>query len=221
VQGQVWSCDPALLNSGANAPVANVHIIQNHVPEMKTTKYYVLLIRVIEGIYFKVTLSLLHKRMDGYHQQSCRGIKPYAGDIKEPLQECIDTIVFHGLNQTGDSKLIHELDTANQHIPEKYNVEELHQLNKERVAELAHYFKSRRSEFVLNAGIEEKLEHSTWEHIHAVVRCAKQGDDHGARMHADIASTACQELAHFMLEKNYTDFIGEIETYLDVLKTRQ
>lgn len=187
---------------------------------MKKTVLYGSLIRAIEGIYTKVTLTILHKRMDGYHQQSYRGITPYAGNIKKPLLECIDVIVFHGLSEIAAPEHSQIMDVATQHIPEKYNGPELQRLNKDRVVELAQYFKSRHNDSVLNAGVEEKLEHSTWEHIHAVVRCAKNGDDRSARMHADIASTACMELAHFMVEEQYIEFMGDIDNYLNVLKDK-
>jgi len=188
---------------------------------MKKTVIYGSLIRAIEGIYTKVTLTILHKRMDGYHQQSCQGLSPYAGNIKKPLLECIDVIVFHGLNETAAPEHTHLADIASQHIPEKYNGPELQRLNKERVVELAQYFKSKHNDSALNAGVEERLEHSTWEHIHAVVRCAKKGDDHRARMHADIASAACMELAHFMAEEQYTGFMSNIDNYLNVLKDKE
>lgn len=195
--------------------------IQSHMSAMKTSALYGSLIRAIEGVYFRVTLSILHKRMDGYHQQSCKNITPYAGNIKKPLLECIDVIVFNGLVETTASEHEHVEDAASQYVPEKYNVTELHLLNKDKVAELAQYFKSKHNDSMLHAGVEEKLEHSTWEHIHAVVRCAKQGNDRRARMHADIASTACLELAHFMVDEQYAGFLNEIEKYLSVLITRQ
>lgn len=190
---------------------------------MKERTPYSSLIRAIEKIYLRVALTALHERMDVYHKQASQSLKPHANNIKSPLRECIDEIIEYDQDDPED------LDTNNHSIltgsisdlygPAKdNNTVELHVITKENVGELSKYFKARSDGSALHPGIIEKLEHSTWEHIHAAIRYARKGDYRNARMHSDIASSACQELAHFMNEECYLEFIMEIEKHLDVLK---
>lgn len=189
---------------------------------MKEITFYSSLIRSIEQIYFRFALIVLHKRMDGYHKQASQSIKPYANDIKSPLIECIDEIIE---NDQGNPE---DLDSINYsiltssitylHGPAKHNTVERHVINKENVGELSKHFKARSNGAALHPGIKEKLEHSTWEHIHAAIRHARKGDNSNAKIHTDIASSACKELAHFMEEEHYLEFIMEIEKHFDAIK---
>ncbi|WP_126454220.1 hypothetical protein [Sulfuriflexus mobilis] len=149
-------------------------------------------------------------------------MKSYATDIKSPLLECVNGIRD---NPAGDTESPHILDysilknmTAKPHIAEEHMNVEVHMINKENVGELSRYFKEKSNVARFPSGIEEKLQHSTWENIHAAIRYAKQGDERKARIHVDIASSACKELAHFMNEAVYTAFIIDIEKHLDAVK---
>lgn len=186
---------------------------------MAGTTFYNSLLHEIENIYFRVSYSLLQKRMHSYHAQAAQG-GHYANGIRQPLMGYINDLA--AVDHADPTSLRHIDHTApehpaHQHIPIKY-LPQKHGPNKANVSELSRYFKMRNNEAMIHNGIEEKLEHSTWEHIHAAIRYARQGETKKARMHADIASTACAELAHFMLGEAYTTFVTQIEQYLDVLR---
>jgi hypothetical protein len=66
----------------------------------------------------------------------------------------------------------------------------------------------------LHPGIDDKLKHSIWEHIHAAIRYAKLGDRCDAKMHTNIASYAYRELAHYLSKEEYAKFTSDINNQL-------
>ena len=61
-------------------------------------KLYVILSSLIEEIhvlYNQVSLTLLHRRMKGYHDHVNFSVSPHATDIKSPLLDCITHVVIH------------------------------------------------------------------------------------------------------------------------------
>ena len=60
----------------------------------------------------------------------------------------------------------------------------------------------------LNTG--EKLIQSTWEHFHASIRLAHQGDVKTAKMHAELTRNALIEAAHYLPEAVYSRFSREV-----------
>jgi hypothetical protein len=202
--------------------------VWNWAVAMKKTTFYNELIKAIDKVYMKVALKGLQKRMAGYHQQVSQSTKSRVNDIKSPLLDYIDTIT---IKDQGDPEELHtigspapESATANQHAsdlhtPAKNQTDEPYVIDKNNVGELSRYFKEKSIESELHPGIEEKLEHSVWEHIHATIKYARQGDKPNAKMHTDIANSACEELAHYMSEEDYLEFIMKIKEHLDVLKS--
>jgi hypothetical protein len=67
----------------------------------------------------------------------------------------------------------------------------------------------------LDAG--DKLMHSTWEHIHASIRYARQGELKKARLHVQLANNAIKEAAHYVTEEVYVRFTREVEEVLKEL----
>ena len=90
-------------------------------------------------------------------------------------------------------------------------------INQEHIDDLSRYFKARSKDSDLHPAIQDKLEHSVWEHIHATIRCARQGDKRNAKMHLNIASTACKELGHYMKEEEYQAFVKKAEEHMGTL----
>lgn len=64
----------------------------------------------------------------------------------------------------------------------------------------------------------DKLASSAWSHIHSALLYAHQGDIGLARLHADIASQAAREAAHYMSEEDYEQFMQNIEQALSRLE---
>lgn len=196
---------------------------------MSKTVSYRVLIRGIEKIYFKISLIVLHKRMDNYHRQASHSKKEYANDIRSPLLECADILI---VNNQDNPEVIHAIDcttaesaTTNWHTHEKHraatDANNQPAFNHEHVGELSKYFRERGRSSDLHPNIKEKLEHSVWEHIHATIRYARQGDNRSSKMHAGIANYACKELAHYFNQEDYQAFATEVEEHLNCLKATQ
>ena len=188
---------------------------------MKQTSPYSVLIRKMEKLYFRVSLIVLHKRIDGYHKVAAH--KKHAEDIRSPLQECVDIIVGYALD---NPEIIYTIDrprneTISNHLPQHKNKQtgdQYHAVNPNHISELSKYFKARRDGSDLHPGIKEKLQHTIWDHIHATIRCARHCDDRCSKMHAAIADSACKELAHYMEKEDYHLFTTEVKHHLDTLK---
>lgn len=180
------------------------------------------LIEAIERFYVSVSVTILHKRMESYHRQSSNSTKPYANDIKSPLLECINEIIENGQGNPEPPDVFVYSDpvgvTIRPHTAEELRRGARYVLSREDVGELSKYFKARAGGSDLHPGIKEKLERSTWEHIHAAIRYARQGDSRNASMHAAIANSACKELAHYMVEEQCREFILGIEEHLEIFK---
>lgn len=69
--------------------------------------------------------------------------------------------------------------------------------------------------------VGEKLKKSTWEHIHAALRSARQGDAKTAKLHADIANNALREAAHYLPPQDYTSFAAAVGDMLAGNERRQ
>jgi len=189
---------------------------------MKKNHFYSALIQELEKIYARLVLTVLHSRMDRYQKQARQGLRPHAHDIKTPLLACINTLAANAQNSSGALPATDQLPppsrSANPPLLDNTAGVELPGVNKEHVGELSKYFKARINGSELHPGIETRLEQSTWEHILAALRYAKQGDKPSARMHANIASSACKELAHYLREEEYLGFVAEIEQQLKALQ---
>jgi hypothetical protein len=85
---------------------------------------------------------------------------------------------------------------------------------------LGRYFKSSRTEPVLDPELSEKLRNSTWHHIHTAFRLARQGEARTAKLHLDIASHAMKEASHYMSREDYIAFTVEVEEKLAEITAR-
>lgn len=188
---------------------------------MKNTSFFNDLIHAVEKLYSRITLRILHKRMDAYHQQpSPDNFNAHTLDIKAPLFKYIDDTSSNGQEivteiQTLDYSFF--LQTTNPHTPSHHELASQRIVNKKNVSELSRYYKSRQNGSELHTGIDEKLKHSIWEHIHAAIRHARLGDARVAKMHADIANYAYRELAHYLSNEIYAEFTLEMENQLGTL----
>ena len=59
---------------------------------------------------------------------------------------------------------------------------------------------------------------STWEHLHASIRFARQGDVKTARLHADLTRNALNEAAHYLPEPVYSRFSEDVMKALKDIK---
>jgi len=182
---------------------------------------YSSLLHIIEKFYIKISLVILHRRINTHQESSQLSGSLYDNDIKPSLVECIDEIINHdepSSHHKIDYSLVPNLITA-PHPTLHYSTLKSHTVNKKNVGELSKYFKARSNGSDVHPNIQETLEHSTWEHLHSAVRYARQNDNRNAKMHTNIACTACKELEHYIPEEQYKAFVIEIEKHLDTLKS--
>lgn len=187
---------------------------------MKDAGFYTSLKRAIEILYMRVATSALHKRMRA-HRRHAHHAHIHGGDISTPLLERLNQLSDSEQNypETGnkmDFSLVEGPPRSKKPQKEFLNTNH-HIVNRDNIRELSNYFEKQRHGSELHPPIAEKLEQSTWEHIHESIRCAKKGDTRNAKMHADVASHACKELLHYMNTDEHKAFIKEIEAYLDEL----
>jgi len=192
---------------------------------MKDGSIYRTLIEAIEKLYLRIVVKALHRRMGAYHKEVPQQFKPYQKDIKTPLLVCIDDIIENGPDDDECVPIIHYAIPTNASMshqrPGAGYIHVQHAIDKKNVGELSRYFKARWNGSDIHPGIKEKLERSAWEHLHASIRHARQGENETARIHADIAHYACNELAHYLSEKDYQCFTSELEKHLGTLQSEE
>jgi len=180
--------------------------------KMKTILYYTGLIKLIRKVQFKVSLFVLHKQVLNYRKEVHHGAglgEEIRVSIKRLIQDAMLNVNGQDNKKTSaDYKL---LVNGHDHL---MNVQAI---NHKELSELAKYFKERNNKFISNS-IEEKLVKSTADHMHDAIRYARQGDERNACMHADIASSSCEELSHFMSKERHHMFVDEMKDNLENFK---
>ena len=179
---------------------------------MKSSSFYSDVIKSIEDLYSTVTKRILQKRRDAYHSKIGNTSSGGSPDITAPLFKYIDDVSPQKQERTSENQAADESRASNNTQPTPSVHLEVH--NKEIGSGLTKHFKERHSA-ELHPGLVEKLEHSIWEHIHASIRYAKQGEVNSAKMHADIASTAFKELAHYVSPEVQAELASQIEKELE------
>ena len=182
---------------------------------MKNSSFYNEFIRSIEELYSSITMRILQKRMDSYHSASA--INTGSGnnsDFSASLYKYIDDVSHQAKKPTSEnqtSKRAGLTNSTNPYPPAHFEVS-----NKGINSGLTKHFRE-----IDNAerhpGISGKLKDSIWEHVHSSIRCARQGDAHAAKMHADIANNAYKELSHYLTDEEHSELAREIEEEFDTL----
>lgn len=188
---------------------------------MKNESLYNDILNAIEKLYSNISWRIQQKRIDTYHSAPSVNIaKGEPLDIKAPLLKYIDEISQREpQGKPKDEKLDH-VDLPNIAQPQMPTTNEnaTPAIKKtQNVDDLTRFFKAAHRSTELHPGISDKLKHSIIEHINASIRHARRGDTASAKMHADIASTAYQELAHYITDEEHTQFAQEIEEQLNVI----
>lgn len=80
-------------------------------------------------------------------------------------------------------------------------------------SEFTKHLKQRKPSSVTQPHMGDSLKASTWEHIHAAIRFASQGDVDKAKLHTSIAGRALDEAGHFMSDSDYAELVYQIEHY--------
>lgn len=180
---------------------------------MKSSSFYSDIIRSIEELYSSVTMQILQKRRDAYHSET--GNTDASGrslDITASLSKYIDDVS----QQKQDNKTENQTPAESSASNTTHSTPSAHfeVLNKDIESGLTKHFKERHNA-ELHPGLVEKLEHSIWEHIHASIRHARRGEAYAAKMHADIASNAYKELAHYVSPEAQAELASQIGEELE------
>lgn len=188
---------------------------------MKSTSFYNDVIQAIEKLYTNISWRIQQKRIDIYHSApSVDTAKGEALDIKAPLFKYIDQISQREPQEKTNGDTLVQVDLPGSAQPQKSGDTKNASaavVKTKNYDDLTRFFKAAHTSTELHPGIGDKLKHSIIEHINASIRHARRGDTASAKMHADIASTAYQELAHYITDEEHTQFAQEIEEQLDVI----
>ena len=88
-------------------------------------------------------------------------------------------------------------------------------------SEFAKYLKQNKSSLIAHPYMGDKLKKSAWEHIHSTIRHAKLGHVEMAKLHADIAGHALEEVAHYIKDEEYSELIFDIEKCFEIQKNNK
>lgn len=173
--------------------------------------YYTGLIKIIRKVQFKISLSALHKQILNYrkdvHHSTGLG-EEIRSSVKHLIQDALLNINGQNDKKSTEYELLENRHDHSMHIQTIHHKE---------LGELAKYFKERNNKAIFNS-LEEKLEKSTSDHMHEAIRYARQGDERNAHMHADIASSSCEELSHFMSKEQHHAFVSQMKESLENYK---
>lgn len=176
---------------------------------MKTITYYTRLIKLIKKVHFKISLIILHKQVLNYRKDVSHS-SGLSEEIRLTIKHLIQDSVLN-INNQNNSMDYKPLENKNSHSKHAQTID------RKDLGGLAKYFKERNNKDVFNS-IERKLEKSATDHMHEAIRYARQGDERSAHMHADIASSSCEELAHFISKEQYHEFVGQMKHSLESFK---
>ena len=189
---------------------------------MKRPSFYQAIINTLDRAYAKMTLKILHRRIRKYHGDACQTTTPHPMEIKKSLNACISEIIEGDSGGAQRQAIINLTVGITPFNTQRHDGENQaaarREVNRENVKELSRYFKSGPGGGDLHPDIEEKLEHSAWEHIHTAIRHARQGNFSGAKMHVDIACSACHELAHYKTDEQYQAFLREVDLQIGKIR---
>ena len=168
--------------------------------------------KLIQKVQFKIALAVFHKLVLNYRKDLHHG----AGLGQEFWASTNSVIQDAMLNVNGSNNKKTSADYG--FLVNRYEHSlGVQPIGHKELGELAKYFKERNNKFIFNS-IEEKLEKSSIDHMHEAIRYARQGDEKNALMHADIASSSCEELSHFMSKEQHHEFVGQMKGSLEDFK---
>ena len=82
---------------------------------------------------------------------------------------------------------------------------------------LSDTFCKRHSEDALQTSVSEKLQCSAWDHLHASIRRAREGDFETAQLHVSIMDSALKEVEQYISDKDYREFVQSLEKKITFL----
>ena len=178
---------------------------------MKKNKYHSLL-SSLQYIYRKISIVVVRIRIHSYRKlvESNSSF-----DITSVLNEQINTLAASSVK---NNKIHDDVNEKPQHSELTFNKEDIKKYQSSKIenvsgveSEFAKHLKQKKSSSMIHPYLGDKLKQSAWEHIHCTIRYARQGNVVTARLHADIAGQALEEVAHYMKDEEYSELVFQIE----------
>ena len=179
---------------------------------MKSILYYTGLIQLIRKAHLKISLIVLHKQVLNYRKEVSH-VTGLGEELRSSIKFLIQDAMLNINGQNSKNNSMNYEFLANRSNRSKF----VQEISRKELGELAKYFKERNNKSIFNS-LEDKLEQSTIDHMHEAIRYARQGDERNAHMHADIASSSCEELSHFMDKEQHHEFVGQMKDSLESFK---
>lgn len=129
-------------------------------------------------------------------------------NIVSSLSDCVDKLAADASNKPAN--------TARPHTPDSGNIKHgrapfsTNPSPRDKPGELSLHLKESHKYSGVSQDTGNKLMHSTWEHFHAAIRLARQGDIDAARMHIELTNSALKEAANYLPESEYSKFSKEV-----------
>jgi hypothetical protein len=173
---------------------------------------------VIYQLYSKITLKILHLRIQKHHEREhtnssydiTNHLTKHVHHLANKHQEATSTITWK--KSTFIIKNIRRVTTLDDYKnPNAPNI----------INPLRDYLKNKKFIDSSHSGVADKLISSTWAHFHAAIREARQGRIKTAKMHVDIANYAMKEVKHYLPEEEYQNFYSDIKVEIKELRKLQ
>lgn len=184
---------------------------------MKNSKENHNLLSNLQSLYKKLALIVVDFRKNAYRYVSSNDKK---SNIKSIINAQIDELVmsYENIESDKDSSNSNNNDTSKRSAgsgKDNKNIEvKKYQAGRAVENEFSKYLKMENLTSVTQPGIVAKLTESIWEHVHAALRIARNGDAEKARLHLDIVDQALNEVGNYMDSDDFSRLVNSVEQYL-------
>lgn len=138
--------------------------------------------------------------------------------IVSSFSQCIDNLSARATTNAGITSEQQQIPKPKNHSP---NQATINRDSSSRVepGELSKHLKKTHRQTGISLDTGDKLMQSTWEHFHAAIRLARQGDKKGARLHMELSNNALNEAAHYLSESEYSRFSKDVMKALEEINS--
>ena len=173
------------------------------------------LLASIKGLYTKISLISLHQRINKYRSPTeTINHSQISNTLHEIIDEIVKDVSHNNSIPNNKATLNHEDEIKVAPSTTETSKDKKKNSPPKNIDGLSSYFKNAKSQ-EKDPAMEARLRGRIWEHIHSARRYARAGDEHTAKMHADIASDAIGILAHYMDADEFKAFFTTIQQQIN------
>jgi len=189
---------------------------------MKISEHYNSLLEALRSLYSKVASLELNKRLQSYRRDGGADIEiDIAGQLFDHVSRLASSQAAKPVVKAATPASHDAQPSADTGRPDASGpTDAVHEPSAE-VGALSQHFDAGRSGSHLNPEMGGVLRKRTWEHIHAALRLARQGDAKNARLHVDLANAALAEAVHYMADNEIEEFVAEVKQKLEELTAQR